>query len=117
MRPFSIALRLSVGALLIPASAIAQAQSGPTVLAATRASGTDLRAADQIVDGMIKDRALVVSEAQRDTLMPDRVHERLDQYVRGVRVVGGDVTRQSAPDGTVSVFGTLHPGLALNLSP
>jgi hypothetical protein len=27
-------------------------------------------------------------------------HERLDQYHRGVRIVGGDVTRQT-PDGTV----------------
>lgn len=54
---------------------------------------------------------------QRDSLLPDRIHERLDQYVRGVRIVGGDLTRQSASDGTISVFGTLHTDLALDLVP
>jgi Zn-dependent metalloprotease len=49
--------------------------------------------------------------------MPDRVHERLDQYVRSVRIVGGDLTRQTAPDGTVSIFGTLHSNLTLDLTP
>src|SRR5262249_824199 len=34
--------------------------------------------------------------------------ERLDQYYRGVRIVGGDLTRQTASDGTVSLFGILH---------
>ncbi len=77
----------------------------------------DLRSADQAIDAMIRDRALVVRDVQRDTLLPDRVHERLDQYVRGVRVVGGDLTRQTAADGTVSVFGTLHTDLALDLTP
>ena len=66
---------------------------------------------------MIRDHSLVAREVQRDSLLPDRVHERLDQYLRGVRVVGGDVTRQTAPDGTVSVFGTLHTNLALDLTP
>ncbi len=66
---------------------------------------------------MIRDRTLVVRDVQRDSLLPDRVHERLDQYLRGVRIVGGDLTRQTAPDGTVSVFGTLHTDLALDLTP
>ena len=117
MRPFSIAPRLGVAALLVAIAATANAQSRPTALAATRASTTDLRAADQIVDAMIRDHALVVRDAQRDTLMPDRVHERLDQYVRGVRIVGGDLTRQTAPDGTVSVFGTLHTDPGIGLTP
>src|SRR5882672_642599 len=117
MRPFSIAPQLGVAALLVAIAVTANAQSRPTTLAATRASTTDLRAADQIVDGMIRDHALVVREVQRDTLMPDRVHERLDQYLRGVRIIGGDLTRQTAPDGTVSVFGTLHSDLALDLTP
>src|SRR5581483_10878046 len=33
---------------------------------------------------------------------------------RGVRIVGGDVTRQTAPDGTVSIFGTLHDAIDLS---
>jgi len=99
----SILLRLAAAATLSLWAAAARAQGHPTTLAATRAGG-DLRAADQIVDAMIRDRGLVVRDVQKDTLLPDRVHERLDQYLRGVRIVGGDLTRQTAPDGTVSIF-------------
>ena len=115
--PFSIARRLAVAAPLLTIAAIANAQGHPTTLTATRGSGADLRVADQVVESMIRDRALVVRDVQRDTLLPDRIHERLDQYLRGVRIVGGDLTRQTAPDGTVSVFGTLHTDLALDLTP
>jgi Zn-dependent metalloprotease len=108
---------LAVAAPLLTIAAIANAQGHPTTLTATRASGADLRAADQVVETMIRDRTLVVRDVQRDTLLPDRTHERLDQYLRGVRIVGGDLTRQSAPDGAVSVFGTLHTDLALDLTP
>jgi bacillolysin len=112
----SIPLRLGAAAVLSLWAATAHAQGRSTTLAATR-SGGDLRAADQIVDAMIRDRALVVRDVQKDTLLPDRVHERLDQYLRGVRIVGGDLTRQTAPDGTVSIFGTLHTDLLLDLTP
>lgn len=116
--PFSIARRLG-GLVLccLVATGTAGAQGRPATLAVTRGSVADLRAADQLVDGMIRDRALIVGDVQRDTLLPDRLHERLDQYLRGVRIVGGDLTRQSAPDGTVSIFGTLHTGIALDLTP
>ncbi len=95
----------------------ASAQGRPRALAATRSSPADLRAVDQAVEAMIRDRTLAVRDVQRDTLLPERLHERLDQYVRGVRIVGGDLTRQTGPDGTVSVFGTLHGELALGLTP
>jgi hypothetical protein len=93
---------IGTAALTLAAATAANAQGKPTTFAATRAASADLRAIDSIVDSMIRDRALVVSDVQRDALLPDRVHERLDQYLRGVRIVGGDITRQSAPDGTVS---------------
>jgi len=108
---------IGTAALTLAAATAANAQGKPTTFAATRAASADLRAIDSIVDSMIRDRALVVSDVQRDALLPDRVHERLDQYLRGVRIVGGDITRQSAPDGTVSVFGTLHSDVALDLTP
>ena len=117
MKPCAVARLLGAAALLVLTAAAAGAQGRPTTLAATRGSTTDLRAADQLVDAMIRDHALVVRDVQHDALVPDRVHERLDQYVRGVRIVGGDLTRQTAPDGTVSVFGTLHSDLALDLTP
>jgi bacillolysin len=109
-------LRLVAAAWLSLYAAPAHAQGHSTTFAATRAGG-ELRAVDQTIDTMIRDRTLVVRDVQRDTLLADRVHERLDQYVRGVRIVGGDLARQTAPDGTVSIFGTLHTDLALDFTP
>src|SRR5262245_15824376 len=66
---------------------------------------------------MIRSRDLRVRSIEGDPLMPARQHERLDQYHRGVRIVGGDVTRQLASDGTVSVFGMLHTDLTIDTTP
>ena len=93
------------------------AQSRPTALAVTRANSADLRAVDRRIDQMIRDRDLRIREVMRDPLVPDREHQRLDQYLRGVRIFGGDLARQAAPDGTVSVFGVLHDGLGIDTSP
>jgi Zn-dependent metalloprotease len=123
--PLTIARRLAAATLIIASAAAAGAQALPTpletrrpvTLAATRGAPSELRAVDQAIDGMIRDRTLVLRDVQRDALVPERVHERLDRYVRGVRIIGGDLTRQTAPDGTVSIFGTLHPDLAIDVTP
>jgi thermolysin/neutral peptidase B len=102
--------------ILIP-SAFAFAQGRPVSLASGRADLASLRAVDQHLDQMLRTGELRVREVVRDTLLADRTHERLDQYVRGVRIVGGDVTRQTANDGTVSVFGTLHDSVDVSTTP
>ena len=94
--------------------ATAFAQGGPRTLSATREGQSELRAVDLQIDQMIRSRDLRVSDSPQDRLLPARRHERLDQYHRGIRIVGGDLTRQTAPDGTVSVFGVLHPAIGLN---
>jgi len=99
---------------LVWVSASAFAQVGPRTLSVTREGQSDLRAVDLQIDQMIRNRDLRVRDTPQDGLLPARRHERLDQYHRGVRVVGGDLTRQTAPDGTVSVFGVLHPIVGLN---
>lgn len=109
-------MHLAAVVLLLPLAATAHAQGRSTTFAVTRSAG-DLRTADQIIDTMIRERTLVVRSVEHDALLPDRVHERLDQFMSGVRVVGGDLRRQTAPDGTVSVFGTLHTELTLDLTP
>jgi Zn-dependent metalloprotease len=95
----------------------ASAQGRPTALALTRVNADDLRAWDSQVDVMIRNRDLRIREVQGDPLVPDRQHQRLDQYYRFVRIVGGDLTRQLARDGTISIFGTLHTGIELNTTP
>ncbi|MBI3400305.1 MAG: M4 family metallopeptidase [Acidobacteria bacterium] len=86
-------------------------------VAVTRADGNDLRAWDQQLDQMIRDRDLRVREVQPDAFVAARQHERLDQYYRGVRIFGGDLTRQISIDGTVSIFGLVHAGIDLDASP
>jgi thermolysin len=102
---------------LVGAAAPLHAQGRPTALAVTRTDTDGLRIADIQIDRMLRTGELRVRETTRDTMMPDRAHERLDQFVRGVRVVGGDITRQTAPDGTVSIFGTLHDTIDISLTP
>ncbi|HZP47144.1 MAG TPA: M4 family metallopeptidase [Vicinamibacterales bacterium] len=101
----------------VSAAAAALAQGHPVPLASTRSDLTALRAADGQIDQMLRSGDLRTRETVRDTLLPGRVHERIDQYVRGVRVVGGDITRQTAADGTVSIFGTIHDVGALSTTP
>jgi Zn-dependent metalloprotease len=46
-----------------------------------------------------------------------RTHQRLQQYYKGVPVVGADVTRQLDGGVPVSVFGTVHAGIRLDAVP
>jgi Zn-dependent metalloprotease len=96
---------------------VALGQNRPTAVAATATTPGELRAWDQRVDQMIRSRDLRVRELTADALVPGRRHERLDQFVGGVRIVGGDLTRQTADDGTVSVLGMLHPNVDVELTP
>ena len=105
-----------VALLLSAAPALAQTQARPAAIAATRSSDGRLRALDAQVDQMLRSGDLRVREVVPDALVPDVRHERLDQYYRGVRIVGGDVTRQIAADGTVSVFGMVHSGVDLDVA-
>ena len=113
-------LGVSCGLLLV---AVMHGQTPPTsqakavAVAATRGADGALRALDAQVDQMLRTRDLRVRDVMRDADVADRRHERLDQYHRGIRIVGGDLTRQIATDGTVSVFGMLHSTIDLNTAP
>jgi bacillolysin len=108
---------MAIAAFAALAPAAASAQGRPTALAATRADVSALRAADDLVDGLVRSRTLRIRAGESDPLVAGRRHERFDQFHRGVRIVGGDVTRQSGSDGTVSVFGILHSGLDIAVDP
>jgi len=100
---------------LVPAGASAQGR--PTALAVSRADAEVLRTVDAQIDASLRSGALRLRGIERDAMLADRQNERLDQYVRGVRIVGGDLTRQSGPDGTVSAFGLLHTGVEIDVTP
>ena len=58
----------------------------------TRALAVEGRTLREWDDGLVareRVRELRLRSRQADTLIPGRVHERLDQYYRGVPVIGG----------------------------
>jgi thermolysin len=80
-------------------------------------SSTDLRAWDGRVDAMLRDGELRLRTSREDTQLSGRTHVRADQYFKGVRVVGGDIARQSEQGVTISLFGTLYDGIAIDSTP
>lgn len=110
-------LALAVG--LVAASLPGRAQSGrPAGLLAIQPETTnELRVWDARINAMERSGQLRVRFQTADELVPDRRHERLDQYYQGVRVFGGDVTRQFAGNLVVSAFGTIYDGFDLDPTP
>jgi Zn-dependent metalloprotease len=84
----------------------AQRPAGPVRFEA--GSLADLRQLDTFVERLARDGELRLRDARPDTLLAGREHERFDQYYRGVRVYGADVTRQTDRGQTVSVFGVMY---------
>lgn len=66
---------------------------------------------------MLRTGELRLRQTRDDPMVPDRTHERADQYYRGVRVFGADVTRQLRGGTTESVFGTIYEGINLDPAP
>ena len=101
--------------LLSPASVAAQSHQGlVSISAVSTLGGSALREWDARVDRMIRENELVLRAAYDDRSVPDRRHERLSQYYRGVPVYGGDVSRQTARGVTVSMFGTVYTQIDLD---
>jgi len=78
------------------------------------ATARELSQADAAVDDKVANGELRRSRLVADTLLPERSHERLDQYYRGVRVLGGNVVRQSAAGQTVSLSSQLYSNIDLD---
>jgi thermolysin len=107
-----------VAAVTIGLGAAAVAAQTHPGLRTIRPSGTaelrdwDVRIAAMTSAGELKTRSTVA-----DPTLPGRRHERADQYYKGVRVFGADVTRQTSAGTTVSVFGTIYEGIDLDVTP
>jgi bacillolysin len=83
----------------------------------TATDPASLRSWDSAVDSMVRDGSLRLRRTTDDTLMSDRVHERLNQYYKGIRVQGGDVARQTDRGVSVSIFGTVYPDINVGVDP
>ena len=69
------------------------------------------------VDAMTRAGDLVVVSRRVDRLLPDRIHEYLAQYLAGVPVHGGGVSRQMRNGETVSLFGRIHENIEIGTMP
>ena len=77
-------------------------------------SPQDLRQWDPLADAMLRSGELRVRQVRDDTQFQGRRVERADQYYRGVRVFGGDISRQMDDHGVVvSMFGNLYTGIGI----
>jgi Zn-dependent metalloprotease len=102
-------------AVLVVAGVAVAAQSSQTVaprqtraVAVGAADGTLLRSWDATVDAMRRGGELVLTRTRTDTVLAGRTHERYEQYFHGIRIVGGEVTRQLTRGVTSSIFGEIH---------
>jgi len=66
---------------------------------------------------MVRDGSLQLRRTTGDTLMSDRVHERLNQYYKGIRVQGGDVARQTDRGVSISIFGNVYSDISVGIDP
>jgi bacillolysin len=80
-------------------------------------SPTERRAWTSRVDAMLRSGELRIRQSRDDEMIPGRTHERADQYYRGVRVFGADVTRQLQGGATESIFGTIYEGIDIDPAP
>ena len=128
MSVFSRAVSLAAavfGLFIAAASAATPAAAAPPAapqeprgaVAVTTLSTAQLRDWDRRVDGMLRSGELRVRQTLDDPLVPDRTHQRADQYHRGVRVFGGDIARQLRDGATESVFGMIYEGIDIDTEP
>jgi Zn-dependent metalloprotease len=90
------------------------AESGGTLAAIVPGSPQALRAWSARTESMLRTGELRIRQVRDDTLIPGHVVERADQYYRGVRVHGADISRQLDDHGVVlSIFGNLYDGIDL----
>ena len=87
------------------------------VMANARDDLPHLRAWDDRIDALLRADRMSLRSVRTDTVLEGRVHERYDQYVGGVRVFGGDVSRQVVGGVAESIFGTFYEGIEINTTP
>jgi thermolysin len=73
---------------------------------------------DSLTQSMLRAGELRIRQVREDTMIAGRVNDRADQYYRGVRVFGGDISRQMDAQGVLlSVYGNLYPGIDIDVDP
>ena len=110
------AAALSAAAMLVRGPAHAQSRAQQQRVVAPR-SLTELRENDNRVAQMLRQGELRVRELRGDQLVAGGAIERAEQRHRGVRVFGGEISRQIVAGQTASVFGTLYENIEVDTVP
>ena len=115
----ALAVTLTVAGLVTVAGQEPASRLALNIMAlSTTTDVSELRLLDARVDALVRTNALVLASRQPDVSLSGRVHETFQQYHAGVPVYGGGISRQLANTGlTVSIFGTIHQGIVLDITP
>jgi bacillolysin len=110
---FTVAIGAAVGQ-----APLAQGPARARLTAIASGGGSALRQWDAMTHSMLRDGELRIRQTRDDTLMRGRVNDRADQYHRGVRVFGADISRQMDAQGVVrSMFGNVYAGIDMDVNP
>ncbi|HXD74921.1 MAG TPA: M4 family metallopeptidase [Vicinamibacterales bacterium] len=114
--------RFAAAALLVLGAAVVgsrrpAAQARLTSLALGPDRVDALREWDARVDEMSRAGDLELRDEHQDTILPARRHERMRQLYHGIPVWGADVARQTERGVTISLFGQLYDGIAIDSEP
>ena len=115
----ALAVTLTVAGLVTVAGQEPASRLALNIMAMSATTdASELRLIDAQVDALVRTDALVlVASRQPDVSLSGRVHEAFKQYHAGVPVYGGGISRQLANGLTVSIFGTIHQGIDLDMTP
>lgn len=89
----------------------------PRMTAVSATSRAALSEWDQKIGALSSRGDLRVRDSREDTMLPGRTHTRFQQLHGGVPVWGGEIVRQEDAAGTLSVFGNLFEGIAIDTRP
>ena len=119
--PFALVARALAGGALglalisMPATTRGQAAARPVHISATsRNAALDW---DRQIGRLADAGTLRLAKSRPDTVMDGRTHDRFDQYYGAARVFGAQLVRQRDGAQAVSVFGTVHPDIAIDATP
>jgi Zn-dependent metalloprotease len=113
---------LALGLFLAPSGAVLVGQGTPEPVrgrpTSVAAAGDTAATWARQVEAMERTGALRLRSSVEDTMLEGRVHDRFDQYVRGVRIFGAQLVRQRSAAGVESIFGSVFPDdLAIDTTP
>ncbi|MBK5296268.1 MAG: M4 family metallopeptidase [Vicinamibacteria bacterium] len=114
----AVSLALTAVALAAPAGAVhpaAQTTRREVRLAVGEADAVGPWSA--YIDALLRDGRLDLGAIADDTIVAGRSHQRLVQRHQGLPVFGGELVRQLAGEGVVSIFGRLYDDVVVDVSP